>query len=217
VALVIVSLGVHEAAHAWAAWKCGDSTAKDLGRMTLNPIVHIDLFMTIILPALCLMTGAPLFGGAKPVPVNFNRLRKPWTDMMVVALAGPFSNLLIAVLLFALMKLFMITGLYNDAASTVAGRAGDLLPRVLYDASNMNVLLFAFNLIPIPPLDGSRVGVQLLPPSMRESYLALGAFGLFIIYGLINFVPGFQHFFFYDVYFPLTDIVRQVATLGGRW
>lgn len=185
--------------------------------MTLNPIVHIDLFMTILLPAFCLIAGAPVFGGAKPVPVNFNRLRKPWTDMMLVALAGPFSNLILAVLLFAMMKLFAMTGFYNGAAETVSGRMQDLLPRVLYGASTMNVLLFAFNLIPIPPLDGSRVAVQLLPVSMRESYLGLATFGLFIIYGLINFVPGFQHFFIYDVYLPLIHIVQEVATLGGRW
>lgn len=217
VILLIVSLGVHEAAHAWAAWKCGDSTAKDLGRMTLNPIVHIDLFMTILLPALCLLAGAPVFGGAKPVPVNFHRLRKPWTDMMVVALAGPFSNFVLAIVFFALMKLFVTTGFYNDAAASMQGRIGDLLPRVLSAASAMNVLLFAFNLIPIPPLDGSRVGVLLLPESMRHSYIAIGSYGLLFIYALINFVPAFRHFFFFDVYYPLTDIVQQIASLGGRW
>lgn len=214
--LLIVSLGVHEAAHAWSAWKLGDSTARDLGRMTLNPIVHIDLFMTILLPAMCILVGAPIFGGAKPVPVNFNRLRNPWLDMGIVAFAGPLSNFLLAVLFFALMTFFVNTGYYNGAAVTEDARMLDLLPRVLLSAAGTNVALFVFNLIPIPPLDGSRILVNLLPESLRVGYTQLGVYGLFIILALLNYVPAFNQFYF-DVARHVFAVVRQVATLGGTW
>jgi Zn-dependent protease len=107
IVLLIVCLGVHEAAHAWVAWKCGDSTARDLGRLTLNPIAHVDLFMTIILPAILIYTTGFIFGGAKPVPVDFHRLRHPWRDMSLVAFAGPLSNFLLAIL-FAIVWKFLI-------------------------------------------------------------------------------------------------------------
>lgn len=216
IVLLILSLGVHEAAHAWSAWKCGDPTAKDLGRMTLNPIVHVDIWMTIVIPAICILAGAPVFGGAKPVPVNPNRLRKPWTDMAVVALAGPFSNLLLAVLFFALARFFAKTGYYNGASETFGLRLDDMLPRVLYGTSFVNVALFVFNLLPIPPLDGSRVVVLGLPATLRETYLGIGRYGLFIILGLLNFVPAFQHTYFAARNMTI-HLVERVATLGGAW
>lgn len=217
IALLIISLGIHEAAHAWSAWKLGDSTAKDLGRMTLNPIVHIDLVMTILLPALCYFSGAPIFGGAKPVPVNFNRLRNPWADMAIVAFAGPLSNFLLAVVFFALWKFFVNTGYYNGAADLPGLRTYDLLPVVMSGAMLTNVVLFVFNLIPIPPLDGSRIFVNVLPPSMRESYTALGVYGFFILIALLNFVPAFNHFIYGSVTPRVVDVVQTIATLGGRW
>jgi Zn-dependent protease len=214
--LLIVSLGVHEAAHAWSAWKLGDSTAKDMGRMTINPIVHIDPFMTILLPALCFITGAPIFGGAKPVPVNFNRLRNPWVDMAVVAFAGPLSNLLLACLFFALWKLSVQTGFYNGAADTLSGRYSDLLPRVMLESVKYNVLLFVFNLIPIPPLDGSRIMANVLPMSLRESYVRISGFGLLIVFVLINYVGPFRAVVGSALY-KVTMLVENVVTLGHRW
>lgn len=216
IVLLILSLGVHEAAHAWSAYKLGDPTAKDLGRMTINPIVHIDLWMTIGLPLLCAISGAPMFGGAKPVPVNFHRLRNPWVDMAVVAFAGPLSNFLLAMLFLALSKFFVLTGYYNGAADVIRDRSSDMLPAVLKAASEANVILFAFNLIPIPPLDGSRIMVNVLPESLRENYLRIGAFGLFAIYYLINFVAAFN-----DMFWGMSDaingIVRKLVSAGGVW
>lgn len=214
--LLIVSLGVHEAAHAWSAWKLGDSTAKDLGRMTINPLVHIDPFMTILLPAMCAITGAPIFGGAKPVPVNFNRLRNPWFDMGVVAFAGPLSNLLLACLFLALWKFFVLTGYYNGAESTAIMRTGDLLPRVMEESVKYNVLLFVFNLIPIPPLDGSRIMVNLLPQSLRENYVRIGGFGLLIVFVMINYVEPFRRVVI-SAMGMVHELVQQLVTLGGRW
>lgn len=216
IVLIVLSLGVHEAAHAWSAYKLGDSTAKDLGRMTLNPIVHIDLWMSIGLPLLCAISGAPIFGGAKPVPVNFHRLRNPWVDMAVVAFAGPLSNLLLAFLFLALTKFFVLTGYYNGAADVADGRWDDMLPRVLFAAAVTNVALFVFNLIPIPPLDGSRIMVNILPESMRESFTRLGFYGLFVIYGLMSFVPAFRHTYG-EVFGATFGFVENVVSLGGKW
>jgi Zn-dependent protease len=214
--LVIVSLGVHEAAHAWSAWKLGDSTAKDMGRMTITPLVHIDPFMTILLPAMCALMGAPIFGGAKPVPVNFIRLRNPWVDMAVVAFAGPLSNLILACLFLALFKFFVATGYYNGAALSEAARDQDLLPRVMMASVGYNVMFFVFNLIPIPPLDGSRIMVNTLPPSLRESYYALGGYGLFIIYAVFHFWPGFQELYF-SIFLKVFGLVDNIVSMGGRW
>lgn len=214
--LLIISLGVHEAAHAWSAWKLGDSTAKDMGRMTVNPIVHIDPFMTILLPALCAITGAPIFGGAKPVPVNMHRLRNPWVDMGVVAFAGPLSNLLLACLFLALWKFFLITGYYNGAELAQSLRHDDLLPRVLLQTVGFNVVLFVFNLIPIPPLDGSRIMANLLPPSLRENYSRIGGFGLLAVFMLINYVEPFRRVVISAIN-EVHDLVVQVVTLGGKW
>lgn len=191
--LLVISLGIHEAAHGWVALKCGDPTARDLGRITLNPIPHIDPFMTLILPGLMFYftNGRMMFGGAKPVPVSFHRLRRPWRDMSLVAIAGPASNLILAVLFMVAFRFFVTTGFYNGAAETLRDRAADLLPRVLVGAASTNVLLAVFNVVPIPPLDGSRVMAWLLPEGLRPGYLALERFGLLIIFGLL-YVPAFN-------------------------
>lgn len=194
VAFLIISLSIHEAAHAWVAWKRGDPTAHDLGRITLNPIPHIDPVMTILMPALLLFmsNGAFTFGGAKPVPVNAMRLHHPLRDMMLVAIAGPLSNFLLAVLFAAAYWIAIGHGLYPDAASSISERQRQLLPLVLHTSVMMNVALAIFNLIPIPPLDGSRVMTWLLPPSLRQGYVQLETFGMLIIIVLISFVPQFN-------------------------
>ena len=216
IVFLILSLGVHEAAHAWSAYKLGDSTAKDMGRMTLNPIVHIDLWWSIALPALCVMTGAPIFGGAKPVPVNFHRLRNPWVDMGLVAFAGPLSNFLLALVFLGLAKFFIATGYYNGAATEDYARIADLLPSVLIGAAATNVILFLFNLIPIPPLDGSRIVVNLLPESMRDTYLALQLFGLVAVYYLINYNSTFRSLYMHT-YRATWHVVENIVSLGGTW
>lgn len=215
--LLILSLGIHEAAHAWAALKCGDTTARDLGRLTLNPIPHIDLWWTILIPGmfLWLSGGSFLFGGAKPVPVDFHRLKNPWRDMSIVAFAGPLSNLLLVGVFYALWKFFVVTGYYNGAAPGQYQRTADLLPQVLQLAAFTNAVLFVFNLIPVPPLDGSRILTWLLPSNLRQSYNSIGAFGIVIVLVLMRWDP------FADQVSRLTRLVvhgaEQVVTLGGRW
>lgn len=216
IVLLIVCLGIHEAAHAWVAWKCGDTTARDLGRLTLNPIAHVDLFMTIILPAILISTRGFIFGGAKPVPVDFHRLRNPWRDMSLVAFAGPLSNFLLAIL-FAVARHFLIrTGFYNDAAATEFARQSDRLPSIMQAAVGFNVILAVFNMVPIPPLDGSRIMAYALPASLRPSYISLERFGLMIVMVLIFFVPGFQMLLGRWMY-AVTQAVEWIATLGGAW
>lgn len=190
--ILVLSLAAHEAAHAWAALKCGDTTARDLGRLTLNPIPSIDPWMTIVVPALTYYSLGFAFGGAKPVPVSFNRLRNPWRDMSLVAIAGPLTNLFIALLLYASREFFLDTGWYNGAAELRSGRVSDLLPHVLKAAAIANIGLFVFNLVPIPPLDGSRVMAWLLPSNLRESYLSVERVGMLIIVGILYFSPAFN-------------------------
>jgi Zn-dependent protease len=208
IVLVVVSLGVHEAAHAWMAWKRGDSTAKDLGRMTLNPLPHIDPVMTILLPAFSLYALGFLFGGAKPVPVNPRRLAHPHRDNALVALAGPASNVILAILFFALDHLLVDRlGLYNRR---------QVLPNVLISAAVANVTLAAFNMLPIPPLDGSRVVSWLLPGDLRRYYNTLESFGLILIIVLFQAVPGFGLWIQQSMR-QLAEFCLQVATLGNRW
>lgn len=205
IAFLVLSLSVHEAAHAWTALKCGDTTARDLGRLTLNPVAHIDPFMSVLLPAVLYLTSGFLFGGARPVPVAFHRLRNPWRDMSLVALAGPASNFCLAVLFTLAFKLTHEAGMQPN----------QVLPGVLRDSAFVNLLLAAFNLIPIPPLDGSRVMAWILPESMREAYGRIEPFGLLIVIGLWFFGPlgrlvaGLES--------VLWSWVVQIVTLGGLW
>jgi Zn-dependent protease len=174
IVFLVLSLGIHEAAHAWVAYKCGDSTAKDLGRITLNPIPHIDPFMTLILPGVMFVmsNGQMAFGGAKPVPVDYTRLRHPLRDMSLVALAGPASNFLLAIVFLLAWKAGVFLGNYPE---------NSLLPNVLWASMVTNLMLAAFNMLPIPPLDGSRVMTWLLPSQLRRPYVALESIGLVIV------------------------------------
>lgn len=166
--LVILSVTLHEFSHGWVANRCGDPTAKWSGRLTLNPLAHMDLWGTFLIPILFYLAFHILFGWAKPVPVNFANLRKPRPHMIGVAAAGPLANILLALFLAVLFH----TGDFPP----------DSLPGAfLVGGSFLNLFLAVFNLIPLPPLDGSRVVMGILPPSLLPSYLKLERFGLLII------------------------------------
>lgn len=206
----MISLGIHEAAHGWVALKCGDTTARDLGRITLNPVAHIDPFMTIALPLLLFLSsgGRFLFGGAKPVPVNFYNLRKPYRDMALVAIAGPLSNFLLGAFFLLCMKLVVYDlGLWDTEAVGA---------QVLRWTIEVNLLLAAFNLLPIPPLDGSRVMTWLLPAGLRESYARLESFGLLLVFGFLYLVPGGFRLVWETQQLMFRAIV-EIVTLGGLW
>jgi len=184
IALVIVSITSHEAAHGLVADRLGDPTARERGRLTLNPLRHIDLFFTVLLPLFLILSRAGfILGGAKPVPVTVARLRHPRRDWALVGAAGPVMNVAIALFLSALLSLGTGVGLWTSASAAV-----DVLAIVIF----VNVLLAVFNLIPIPPLDGSRIVQYFLSPGALEEYRHLERYGLLIILGLVLFVPALQ-------------------------
>ena len=176
-AILIVSLSIHEAAHAWTANLLGDPTARLLGRMTINPIPHIDPIGTLLLPGIAIFTGLPLIGWAKPVPVSFQNLRHPRRDFMYIAAAGPASNLLQALVIAIVARV-----MYPDGILYVEGMTRALL----IVGVQMNVTLAVFNMIPVPPLDGGNVLGGLLPERLALSYdRVIRPFGFLILYGLL--------------------------------
>jgi Zn-dependent protease len=191
--VLLLSLSVHESAHAWTADRLGDPTARYLGRVSLNPLVHADLFGTIIFPLIGLYSGI-MFGWAKPVPVNVNRLRDPARDHMIVAAAGPISNFAIALGLFAV--LMVVKTASSDGAFLVREVASFQIPSqgnsilvpltiVAFQGIVLNLVLAVFNLIPIAPLDGAAVLQGLLPPSLGSAFAQFQSYGFMILLALL--------------------------------
>jgi len=170
--LLLIAMTFHEFSHGWAAYKLGDTTAARQGRLTLNPLAHIDPVGTVLLPILLFITtnGQFVFGAAKPVPINYYALRNPRRDMLLIGLAGPLSNIILAALLSVILK-----GLNS------ASLAAELIRNLAF----INIILGVFNLLPIPPLDGSRVVAGLLPDSLAQAYNRLEPYGFIIIIGLM--------------------------------
>jgi len=175
---LIASLTFHEAAHAWTANWLGDPTARLLGRLSLNPAVHVDPIGTLLFPLIAIVTGAPLIGWAKPVPVDMRNLRDPKRDFAIVALAGPVSNLLLAVLGAGVMSLAF-------GEDGTALRAGNTVAVGLFYFVLVNVLLAVFNMIPIPPLDGGNVLAGLLPNHLAGIFNQIRPYGFILLYALI--------------------------------
>ena len=185
--VLLFSLTVHEMAHAWTADRLGDPTARLLGRVSLNPIVHADPIGTVLFPLLALVSGAPLIGWAKPVPVNSRRLGNPRRDFILVAAAGPASNLLMAFAAAGVLSVLPIS-------PQTLGEANISVPvaTILSQGMRLNVLLAVFNLIPIPPLDGGNVLAGLLPYRLAASFNRLRPYGFLLLYALI-FSGGFNY------------------------
>ncbi len=175
---VLFAITVHEVAHGWMAKKLGDPTAMMMGRLTLNPIKHIDPIGTILVPILLSMMGGFLFGWAKPVPVTWENLKKPKRDMALVAIAGPAANLVMALLWALIIKIgFLISGTFDWLANPMIamGQAGILI----------NIVLMVLNLLPLPPLDGGRVATGLLPGPIAWKFSRIEPYGFFILLGLL--------------------------------
>jgi Zn-dependent protease len=184
IAPLLLALVCHEWAHGYVAFRRGDDTAAMMGRLTLNPLAHIDPMGTILLPAMCLMMGGPMFGWAKPVPVAFHRLDDPRRDMVLVAAAGPAMNLVIALVSALLLRFLIPIVAAADPAAGGFAIAEPLAIMCTYSVQ-LNVLLAVLNMLPVPPLDGGRVAVGLLPHNAAVGLAQLEPYGMFIVIGLM--------------------------------
>ena len=177
---VLISISMHEAAHGYVANFLGDDTAKKLGRVTLNPFKHIDRFGTVILPILLIIIKSPfIFGWAKPIPVKFNRLKSPLRDMVFVAIAGPITNIILALISASILSIMYNFGLLSNS----------WLVRTCTNFFLINIILAVFNMMPIPPLDGGRVAIGLLPKFFSYQLAKLERYGFFIIIVALFILP----------------------------
>lgn len=200
---ILFAITVHEAAHGWVAKRLGDPTADRLGRVTLNPLKHIDMVGTILVPALLIATAGIAIGWAKPVPVTWENLRHPKRDMALVALAGPASNLLMAIFWGLVIKIALslpVSAQWIVEPLIYMGKFGILI----------NVILMVFNLLPIPPLDGGRIATGLLPGPWAWQLSRLEPYGFFIIIGLL--MTGALWFILDPIRMVVTKLV--VALVG---
>jgi len=206
--VLLFSIVAHEYAHGEAAYRQGDTTAYMLGRLTLNPLKHIDPFLTIVLPVLLIYMGGPPFGGAKPVPVNPRNYRHYVTGDIIVSLAGIFTNLV----LFVLCAIgFVLVGLLGQAIGGLSGAVA-LLQRMMFIGMWVNTGLAFFNLIPIPPLDGSHVLKHMLPPAAGLKFRQLYVFGIFPILLVVWLLPGVVNAFMWPA---RTLMHAAIAVVGG--
>lgn len=176
--IILFSVILHELSHGLVAYWLGDSTAKDAGRLTFNPIKHIDPYMSILVPVILYILKAPVFGGAKPVPVNFRNLKWNEWGMALVAIAGPFTNFLLAFLFF----------LVGHFSGLIYGAGGEIWQFIFVEFVYINLGFMIFNLIPIPPLDGSRVLYAIAPDGFRQILTNMERYGIIIIYMMIFFL-----------------------------
>lgn len=179
-AVLVLSLSFHEAAHAWMADRLGDPTARNLGRLTLNPLAHIDWIGTVLFPLIAMSSGIPIIGWAKPVPVDVRHFAKPREGFAIVALAGPVSNLVLAAGAAIVWRLLPAS----------LGSVASYLPPLVLQIVVINVLLAVFNMIPVPPLDGGNVLMGLVPANVAHAIGWLRPYGFLILYALILLPPG---------------------------
>jgi Zn-dependent protease len=194
---LVIAIVFHEVAHGLVARRLGDPTAEQAGRLSLNPIKHIDPFGTLILPLILALSHAPMFGWARPVPVNYGRLRHPRRDMVLVALAGPGMNLVLA-----LLGALVLTATVSLSGGAQGGTA-EFVARNALNFVLINVFLGVFNLLPIPPFDGGHVVEGLLPPTFAREFRKIGRFSLLVFVMLILVLPALS---------PRADVIGRVVS-----
>ncbi|HIR90743.1 MAG TPA: site-2 protease family protein [Candidatus Limicola stercorigallinarum] len=199
---VIVGIVVHETAHALVAYALGDATARSRGRVSLNPLNHIDPFGTVLLPLLMMLAGGPVFAFAKPVPVYLNNLKHPKRDEVLVALAGPASNIILAALAAGLWRLIPADG--GALAPILATSFGYHLVNFVFTFISVNLSLAFFNLIPLPPLDGSSVLVLFLKGRALRTYYEIQRYSMPILIIVLYLLPMVFHIDLIDIYFSFT-------------
>jgi len=211
----MVAVIFHEVAHGYAALKLGDTTAKDMGRLTLNPIPHIDPIGTVAIPLILILLKSPfLFGYARPVPVNFMRLKNPKKGMILVSAAGPATNFLVAIIAAVLIRVILILHPISDISAKVPFPESIIITivTILFYTLMLSVVLGLFNLTPIPPLDGGRIAVGLLPNEAAIKYSRIEPFGIFIVLGLLFLTPLSK--VFYIVIISIAYLLLGGETFG---
>ena len=194
---LVIAIVFHEVAHGLVARRLGDPTAEQMGRLSLNPIRHVDPIGTVVLPMILAISHAPIFGWAKPVPINYARLRNPRRDMVLVALAGPGMNLLLAIAGAAILAATInLSGGDRDGV-------GGFLVKSAYAFVLINVFLGVFNLLPVPPFDGGHVVEGLLPPDLAREFHKIGRFSLVVLILLLLVLPAIS---------PSADVVRRIVS-----
>ena len=215
--VLLFSVIAHEIAHGYAALKQGDDTALMLGRLTWNPIKHIDPFMTVLLPLVLFLAHAPILGGAKPVPVNPRKYRKFKRGDIIVSLAGVFTNLLVAIGCAILIAVFGFVGKLLPQLDTSFG----ILQAMMILGVQLNAILNAFNLIPIPPLDGSHVMKYLLPPSWSLRYVQFGRMGVAVLIFVMYLAPNLLNIWLSPAIFAATKTITglegTILPSTGQW
>lgn len=212
--VLLFSVVFHEVAHGWIAYLLGDKTAYKMGRLTLNPIPHIDPIMTVLMPLMLgfLTNWQFMFGGAKPVPVNPFNFRKPKRDMAITAAAGPVSNLILIVFTIILYKLMVIFGFIDNFEVVRRLNLNELtfIDTFFIYAVMINAVLMAFNLIPIPPLDGSKIVMGFMNYRQAEKFESFSRYGLFIILGIMMLESLLKFSLFGTVIYPFINFFLQI-------
>ncbi len=205
--MLLFAVVAHEFAHGWAALKQGDDTAYKLGRLTLNPVPHIDPVMTLLMPALLWFgtNGQFTFGAARPVPIVPRNFRNYRRGDLIVSSAGVVTNAMLAI---ACTVLYMILGLLHGAVGDLGTTTFAAAQRMLVFGIQLNLVLAVFNLIPIPPLDGSRILYHFLPPAMGAKYRSLDRFGILLVMALLWFLPPVFSFFMTPAYWAMEQLLR---------
>lgn len=206
IGVILVSMTLHEVMHGLVAYWLGDDTARLQGRLTLNPIKHIDPFLTLLLPIMLAIIGAPIFGGAKPVPFNPERVRYDEWGAALVALAGPFTNLFLAFVIFGIG-----TVLGYDIADL---RFGSLADMILTYGVMINLGFFVFNMIPIPPLDGSRVLYALAPEFVRRGMEVIEQYSLMLVFAIVIFANSAIGMIMQTAIFAIIDLFSKIFVTG---